>query len=180
MLKCRKALVDKLVKAGMPRFDGYYMMDGKYMFCDGYRVYLLNEDAGYSPASLPFDLVGVLRSGHSKEFNAANKLWEYDPNFKCYEIDMDKLKAFIKDESNKYRSGTPLPYPITSEGGEPTTMWVNARYLLEGIELIQHNALKHERVIEVYNDGNPIHPIYVYSTDGEAAIILPVRHKKQD
>lgn len=168
MLKCRKALVDKVVKAGMLR-------------CDGYRVYLLNEDAGHSPASLPFDLVGALRGGHSKEFNAANKLWEYDPNFKYYKVDVDKLKAFIKDESNKYRSGTPLPYPITSGGGgEPTTMWLNARYLLEGIELIQHNALKHERVIEVYNDGNPIHPVYVYSTDGEAAIILPVRHNKQD
>lgn len=183
MLKSRKSLVDSLIntakrcnaldrRGGLSPFNGYHLLNGKYAFTDGYRVYLLNEDAGYAPAPyLPLE--DAIRMHHTPQFNAGKRpLHEYDEAFNHFNVDVDVLRAFVVDKGNKYRSKAPVPYPLFTGKG---TIYVNARYLLDAIELIQHDALKTTRVVEVYNDGDTLHAIWVYNTNGEAAAVLPCR-----
>lgn len=188
MLKCREKLVRKVVKNnglngyckrdsyGRSPTDGYQFVDGKYVFCDGFRVYMLNENAGIAKASLPNDRIeSIIRGSHTEKFNAAKlPLYEYDEGFTHGNVNVDDLAAFIKDKSNSYSTLYPQGKYIVSFAGN-VSVKINARYLLEAIQLIMHEPLKVTRTIEVYNDGNRLHPVWVFNEDGEAAMVMPCR-----
>ena len=172
-LQSRKQIIDRLeksIKKTNPLHPeylyGYIAYGAQYIFCDGYRLAVLNRNFGYDTAELNdfTTFENIAKASHPK-FKGGNA-FEYDDDLSAVKLDVERLYGHIQQYPAK-------PYQVGNA-------WFNPHYLKDAVELICREALKTTQVLELYHDGNEFHPLWLFNADGEAIMVLPVNTRTQN
>lgn len=145
---------DKLIKTMFkkspnPNFtDGYIKYDDQFVFLDGYRAYVLNDNFGYKKLDSTFD-VSYLKQHGDIEIN----------------VDINDVKFYIKQCKSESKDLVKNPYVIHTEEFD---IGFNAQYLLEFVQMFGTKVFAKGEVSFVYAENK----------NGEWGILLPVRLKK--
>lgn len=162
-LQSRKQIIDRLEKSVKNHYPVYYgcvKYGAQYIFTDGYRVAVLNDNFGYDLAEQQNAgaierVVKINRSGFK-----GSDLFNYDDDLKAVELDVERLRMHSAQNKRSYKVGS---------------AFFNPRFLIDAVELICREALKTTQVLEVYHDGNCLHGLWLFNSDGEAIMVLPAK-----
>ena len=162
-LQSRKQIIDRLersAKKNRPAYYGCVNYGAQYIFTDGFRAAVLNDNFGYDlakqqDAGVIERAVKISRSGFK-----GSDLFDYDDDLKAVELDVERLRMHGAQNKRPYQVGS---------------AFFNPRFLIDAVELICRKALKTTQVLEVYHDGNCLHGLWLFNSDGEAIMVLPVK-----
>lgn len=151
----RVNLVKSIVKSAIKRSTSVsYSYDNKYhAFCDGYRLYCLNDSFGYEfdTNKIPLDV---------------NKLYpKTSTSDSIINVDIIDLKTFIAENKIANKASCKNPYILMLDNGQK--IGFNPQYLLEFIQIFDCNTIRCSR---------PVSPALI-ETDTEWGILLPIRIK---
>lgn len=148
------ANIDKIIKAmfkksNNPQFtNGYVKYENQFVFLDGYRVYILNDDMGYRQLDKTLDISSFKHHGDI-EIN----------------VDTNDVKFYIKQCKSESKDLVKNPYVIHTEEFD---IGFNAQYLLEFAQMFESTVFI----------KNSVSPAYVENDKGEWGVLESVRLKK--
>ena len=140
---------------------GYSQYNDSYVFCDGFRIYILNDTFGYSALETPLKVDEILLSEN-----------EMTENFKINRAAVKEFclqeKARKKAEGKRYQAS---PYKIVSDKGVPA--YINPIYLLDFVDMYGLDAVqcKHDSKRDYV-----VTPLFGYDASGRClGCVLPIR-----
>ena len=162
-LQSRKQIIDRLEKSAKKNCPVYYgcvNYGAQYIFTDSFRAAVLNDNFGYDLAEQQ-NAGAIERAAKiSRSGFKGSDLFDYDDDLEAVKLDVERLR--MHGAQNKQ------PYQVN-------TAFFNPRFLIDAVELICRKALKTTQVLEVYHDGHRLHGLWLFNSDGEAIMVLPVR-----
>ena len=145
---------DKIIKAmfkksNNPQFTtGYVKYENQFVFLDGYRTYILNDDMGYRQLDKTLDISSFKHHGDI-EIN----------------VDTNDVKFYIKQCKAEGKDLIREPYIVQTDAFD---IGFNAQYLLEFMQIFGEKMFA----------KNALSPIYAENDNGEWGVLLPIRIKK--